>query len=41
MKSAKELVAQANSRVKTVSVQEAAVLLKDPKTVICGFARQR
>ena len=34
MKSAKELVAQANSRVKTVSVQEAAVLLKDPNTVV-------
>jgi rhodanese-related sulfurtransferase len=33
MKSAKELVAQANSRVKTVSVQEAAALMKDPNTV--------
>ena len=33
MKSVKELVAQANSRVKTVSTQEAALLLKDPNTV--------
>lgn len=33
MKSAKELVAQADSRVKTVSVDEAAVLLNDPNTV--------
>lgn len=33
MKSAKELVTQANSRVKTVSVQEAAALMKDPNTV--------
>lgn len=33
MKSAKELVAQANSRVKTVSAQEAAPLLTDANTV--------
>ena len=33
MKSAKELVAQANSRVKTVTVQEAMPLLNDPDTV--------
>ena len=33
MKSAKELVAQANSRVKTVTVQEAVTLLNDPDTV--------
>ena len=33
MKSAKELVAQANSRVTTVPVQEAISLLKDPDTV--------
>ena len=33
MKSAKELVAQANSRVTTVPVQEAISLLKDPGTV--------
>src|SRR6476646_12052600 len=33
MKSAKELVTQANWRVKTVSVQEAAALMKDPNTV--------
>lgn len=32
MKSAKELVAEANARVKTVSAQEAAALLKDPDT---------
>ncbi len=33
MKSVKELVAQANSRVKTLPVSEAAVLLKDSNTV--------
>ena len=33
MKSAKELVAEANSRVKTVSVQEAVLLLTDSSTV--------
>jgi rhodanese-related sulfurtransferase len=33
MKSAKELVAQANSRVTTVPVQEAISMLKDPDTV--------
>lgn len=33
MTSAKELVAQANSRVKTVTAQEATPLLKDPDTV--------
>jgi rhodanese-related sulfurtransferase len=33
MKSAKELVAQASSRVKTVAVQEAVLLLNDPDTV--------
>ena len=33
MKSAKELVAQANARVKTVSAQEAMSLLKDSDTV--------
>ena len=33
MKSAKELVAQANSRVKTVSAQEAMSLLNDSDTV--------
>lgn len=33
MKSAKELVAQANSRVKTVSAQEAMQLLEDTGTV--------
>lgn len=33
MKSAKEMVAQANSRVKTVSAQEAMSLLKDSDTV--------
>jgi rhodanese-related sulfurtransferase len=33
MKSAKDLVAQANSRVKTVPVQEAMTLLNDPDTV--------
>jgi len=33
MKSAKELVAQANSRVTTVPVQKAISLLKDPDTV--------
>jgi rhodanese-related sulfurtransferase len=33
MKSAKELVAQANSRVKTVTAQEAVPLLNDPDTV--------
>jgi rhodanese-related sulfurtransferase len=33
MKSAKELVAQANSRVKTVTVKEALILLDDPDTV--------
>jgi rhodanese-related sulfurtransferase len=33
MKSAKELVAQANSRVKTVTVQEALLLLNDHDTV--------
>lgn len=33
MKSAKELVAQANSRVKTVSAQEAMSLVEDPDIV--------
>jgi rhodanese-related sulfurtransferase len=33
MKTVKELVAEANTRVKTVSVQEAVELLKDPETV--------
>jgi rhodanese-related sulfurtransferase len=33
MKSAKELVAEANARVKTISAQEAIALLKDPDTV--------
>lgn len=33
MKSAKELVAQANSRVKTVSAQEAMSMLNDPDTI--------
>ena len=33
MKSAKDLVAQANSRVKTVSAQEATQLLEDADTV--------
>lgn len=33
MKSVKELVSQANSRVKTVAVQEAMTLLTDPDTV--------
>lgn len=33
MKSAKELVAQANARVKTVSAEEAMSLLKDSDTV--------
>lgn len=33
MKNAKALVEEANSRVKTVSVQEAALLLGDPTTV--------
>src|SRR5689334_24990854 len=33
MKSAKELVAQANSRVKTITAQDAMPLLKDPNTV--------
>jgi len=33
MKSVKELVAQANSRVKTVTAQEAMALLTDPDTV--------
>lgn len=33
MKSAKELVSQANSRVKTVTAQEAVPLLNDPDTV--------
>jgi rhodanese-related sulfurtransferase len=33
MQSAKELVAQANSRVKTVTAQEAITLLDDPETV--------
>ena len=33
MKSAKELVAEANSRVKTVTVQDAMPLLNDPDTV--------
>lgn len=33
MKSAKELVAEANSRVKTVPVQDAMALLDDPETV--------
>ena len=33
MKSAKEMVAQANSRVKTVSAQQAMSLLKDSDTV--------
>src|SRR5437016_3985144 len=33
MKSAKELVAQANSRVKTVTVQDAMALVDDPDTV--------
>jgi len=33
MKSANELVAQANSRVKTVTAQEAMLLLSDPDTV--------
>ena len=33
MKSAKELVAQASSRVKTVSAQEAIGMLNDPETV--------
>jgi rhodanese-related sulfurtransferase len=33
MKSAKELVAQASLRVKTVAVQEAVLLLNDPDTV--------
>src|SRR5581483_6050202 len=32
-KSAKELVAQANSRVKAVAAQDAVALLKDPDTV--------
>jgi rhodanese-related sulfurtransferase len=33
MKSAKELVAQANARVNTVSVKDATSMLKDPGTV--------
>jgi rhodanese-related sulfurtransferase len=33
MKGAKELVAQANSRVKIIPVQEAVLLLNDPNTV--------
>lgn len=33
MKSAKELVAQANARVETIPVQNAISLLKDPDTV--------
>jgi rhodanese-related sulfurtransferase len=33
MKSAKDLVAQASSRVKTVSAQEAMGMLNDPETV--------
>jgi rhodanese-related sulfurtransferase len=33
MKSAKDLVEQANSRVKTIPVQEAMTLLNDPDTV--------
>ncbi|HLJ50497.1 MAG TPA: rhodanese-like domain-containing protein [Bryobacteraceae bacterium] len=33
MKSAKELVAQANARVKTVTAQEAMPMLDDPDTV--------
>jgi hypothetical protein len=33
MQSGKELVAHANSRVKTVSAQEAMALLDDPETV--------
>ena len=33
MKSAKELVAQANSRVKTVSAQDAISMLNDPDTI--------
>jgi|SRR5579864_3520288 len=33
MKSAKELVAQANSRVKTLTAQDAMLLLKDSETV--------
>ena len=33
MKSAKELVAQANSRVKTISAQDAALHLNDARTV--------
>ena len=33
MKSAKELVAEANSRVRAVTAQDAVALLKDPETV--------
>ena len=33
MKSAKEWVAQANSRVKTISAQDATSMLKDPEAV--------
>jgi hypothetical protein len=33
MNSAKELVAKANSRVRIVPIQEAALLLNDPNTV--------
>jgi hypothetical protein len=37
MKSVKDLVAQANSRVDTVTAQEAMPLLADPNTVFAGL----